>query len=87
MKNESLTSLIILLVLFFVLPYLFKLLGQYTLGSKGLEKRAPEDEEQELQAPREEPPGHPEKYQQPSKPFEQSGRDTVSNRPINPRWF
>lgn len=87
MRENSFTSLIILLVLFFVLPSLLKLLGQYTLGSKGLEKREPEGEETEPQAPNEPMPGRPEKPQPMRNPMEDVGRSTINNEPIHPKWF
>ncbi|HNY64344.1 MAG TPA: hypothetical protein PKM41_02830 [Deltaproteobacteria bacterium] len=87
MKNDSFTSLIILLVLFFVLPSLFKLLGQYTMGSKGRQESGSADEEGDPTNPREEMPVHPEQHQPPRNPLEGSGRTTISNKPIHPRWF
>lgn len=85
MKDNSFTSLIILLVLFFVLPSLFKLLGQYTLKSKGPGRA--EDEEVEPQPPGETIPGHPEKVEPLSQPEQQTGRTAISNKPIHPGWF
>jgi hypothetical protein len=87
MKDSSFTSLIILLFLFFVLPSLFKLLGQYTLGSKGLEKRPSEDKEHEPQVPGETMPGHPDIPQPPGRSTEERVRGPVSNEPIHPKWF
>ena len=85
MKDNSFTSLIILLVLFFVLPSLFNLLGQYTLKSKGPGRA--EDDEGEPQPPGETIPGHPEKVEPLSPPEQQTGRTTISNKPIHPGWF
>jgi hypothetical protein len=85
--KDSFTSLIILLVLFFVLPSLFKLLGQYTLGSKGIEKREPTEEEAEPQESREAMPGHPEKIEPVSSPLDGQRPRTISNKPIHPKWF
>ncbi len=46
MHSDSMLSLIILVVLFFVLPSLFKILGKYTLGTKDQKER--DDEEGEV---------------------------------------
>jgi hypothetical protein len=87
MRENSFTSLIILLVLFFVLPSLFKLMGQYTLGSKGLEKREQEDREAEEPMPRQTMPGHPERFEPTRSPGEDLGPRELDNRPIHPKWF
>lgn len=87
MRDNSFVSLIILLVLFFVLPSLFKLLGQYTMSSKGAGRREQEDGEGEPGVPGETIPGHPEKVQPPRPPLEESGKTAISNEPIRPKWF
>lgn len=87
MKDNSFTSLVLLLVLFFVLPSLFKLLGQYTLKSKGPGKTEEEDEETSPRTPGETITGHPEKVEPMSPAEQQTGRTVVSNKPIHPRWF
>jgi hypothetical protein len=87
MHDNSFTSLIILLVLFFVLPSVFKLLGQYTLKSKGLDRQGHEDEESEVPMPRETIPGHPEKIEPMRGPREENSQRAMDNTPIHPRWF
>jgi hypothetical protein len=87
MKGQFI-QLIVLLVLFFVLPTLFKLLGQYTLGSKGQVKSEPgEDMEAGPQSPRDEVPGHPERVGPPGSPAAGPRQGALSNKPIRPRWF
>ena len=83
MKDDSLYSLIILLVLFFVLPSVLKLLGRYTMRSKNVPRREEESQEYPIsgegQAPYQEhfPASHD---------AEMSGQ-SVPNEPIHPKWF
>ncbi|MBN1637188.1 MAG: hypothetical protein JW920_11770 [Deltaproteobacteria bacterium] len=85
MKDNSFISIFILLILFFVLPAILKLVGQYTLKSKkGL------SEEEEIQAePHQEEFGQ---YMDEKKPVGDldimvSDKPQVHNKPIKPKWF
>ena len=83
MGNDSFFSIVILLILFFVLPSVLKLLGRYTLGSKDAGKTG-EDRMHEF--PGEEPAPYGESYPA------HSGNDTykgpeISSKPIHPKWF
>ncbi|VFU16415.1 conserved hypothetical protein [anaerobic digester metagenome] len=83
MGNDSFFSLVILLILFFVLPSVLKLLGRYTLDSKDAGKKREE-------------PGHVLPGEEPA-PYREDfpahgGYDTykgpeISNKPIHPKWF
>lgn len=84
MGKDSLTSLLILLVLFIVLPSALKLLGQFTMSSKNPDRKGPP--EPEVRLPEEDG------YEYPAEPsihhdYERLQKDTFSNRPIHPRWF
>lgn len=89
MENHSLTSLILLLVLFFVIPSALKFLGKYTASTKD----AGRDEED---APRPRTSEVPEKIfpryetKDPDHPGGspvKSERPHISNEPIRPKWF
>jgi hypothetical protein len=87
MKLHNL-QLIALLVLFFVLPSLFKLLGRYTLGSKDLERRDQgEDSASEAPESRDALEGRPEGVQPPGGPAAGPRQGEPSSKPIHPRWF
>ncbi|MFA5653429.1 MAG: hypothetical protein WDA72_04890 [Desulfomonilia bacterium] len=83
MRNDSFSSIIILLILFFVLPSVLKLLGRYTLGSKDIGKNG---EEPGHGFPGEEPASYREDFPA------HGGYDTyegpeISSKPIHPKWF
>ncbi len=84
MDKQSLTSLILLLVFFFVVPSLLKLLGKYTLNSKG--GRRDEEDPGEITIPRETIPGHPEVFH-PENGVHGEEHPAISNEPIHPKWF
>jgi len=89
MEDHSFTSLILLLVLFFVIPSVLKFLGKYTMSTKdapGDGESTPRPRTSEIPEkifPRYEERGqdHPR-----SSPAE-SERPHITNEPINPRWF
>lgn len=78
-KSQSLLFIVFILI-FFIVPPLLKLLGQYTLGSKKPKDTLPPDDH-----PMEELPGayHDEDRREGIRP----GAPEVHNKPINPRWF
>lgn len=84
MDKQSLTSLILLLVFFFVVPSVLKFLGRYTLSSKGEQRK--EEDTGETRTPGEVIPGHPEVFH-PGNGLHDAERLIVSNEPINPKWF
>jgi hypothetical protein len=83
--NGSFLSIIILLVLFVVLPSLMKLLGQYTLSSKGLERKPQQQDEEEL--PPEEKIREYMEGTQAKRTYDSMDKPAISNKPITPRWF
>lgn len=83
MRNDSFFSLVILLILFFVLPSVLKLLGRHTLGSKDAGKI---EEGRMHEFPGEEPAPYREDFPA------HGGYDTYegpepSSKPIHPKWF
>jgi hypothetical protein len=77
----SFLSIIILLVLFVVLPAAMKFLGQYTLSSKGLDKKQQDEERTPEEKIREYMEGPPTQHDY------NMDKPAVSNKPITPRWF
>ena len=82
-NNGSFLSIIILLVMFVVLPSVMKLLGQYSLSSKGVERKQQQDEEMSPEEKiREYMEGPPTQRSNDS-----MDKPAISNKPITPRWF
>jgi len=77
-EKNSIVSLIILLLIFFVAPTILKLLGQHTLKNK---QDLHHDEEENITA--EEDEGE-DLWQEPTEMFPISD---ISNKPIKPKWF
>ncbi len=79
-NNDSFLSILILLVLFFVLPPVLKLLGRYTLNSK---------EQAERPEPLASAPADPADYSGhfTSESGLHAGEAGHSYKPINPKWF
>lgn len=80
MNGDSLISLLILLFLFFVLPALLKLLGQFMAQGREEEEgadEAPADDWHEGKSPHE----HETAFHEEHRPRE------IENKPIKPRWF
>jgi hypothetical protein len=89
MENHSFTSLILLLVLFFVIPSALKFLGKYTMSTRDAQRN-------EEDAPRPRIPEIPEKIfpryegkdqDYPGSSPENAERPHITNEPINPKWF
>jgi len=85
MKDNSFISIFILLILFFVLPAILKLVGQYTLKSK---KGLPEEEEIQAE-PQQEEFGQYKEEQEHVHDLDimVSDKPEVHNKPIKPKWF
>ncbi len=83
MGNDSFFSIVILLILFFVLPSVLKLLGRYTLGSKDIGKPG---EEHGREFPGEEPAPYREDFPAHGGYDTYEGPET-SSKPIHPKWF
>ena len=84
MNDDSIFSLIMLLALFFVLPAVLRLLGQYTSKSRNAQKR--EEEGDIYQASGNEPPSYREEL--PSRTgYDDYDHSAAANKPIHPRWF
>lgn len=84
MDKQSITSLVLLLVFFFVVPAVLKFLGRYTLNSKGEQRE--EQDPAEIMIPGETMPGHPEVFHPDSHTHDEE-HSIVSSEPINPKWF
>lgn len=89
MENHSFTSLILLLVLFFVIPSVLKFLGKYTAST-----RDERSDGEEIPRPRtsEVPekifPRYEGKDQaQPASLPANTEQPRITNEPINPKWF
>lgn len=84
MDKNSLVSLLILFVMFFVLPSLMKRFGKYTLSTRDQQK----DDHGGIGLPpaEEAPPEHREEGR-----WGMTGRENtptvVSDEPIHPKWF
>jgi len=83
MRDHSFTSLLILLVLFFVLPSVLKFIGQYTLRSKNASR---EDIEMETNNTVKDQTESMEEYHSRER-LDFHDSQPVSDRPINPKWF
>lgn len=79
-KSQSLIFIVFILI-FFIVPPLLKLLGQYTLGSKKPTVPPPPEG-----PPLEEVPGG-EYHDEDRHEAIGNGAPEVHNKPINPRWF
>jgi len=89
MGHDSIISLLILLAVFFIVPYILKYLGQYTLGSRQRPEETPphgheyEDDAQRLDEPLDNVDIH-----QDTEDYERMTRKSaIQNKPIKPRWF
>ncbi len=83
MRNDSFFSIVILLILFFVLPSVLKLLGRYTLGSKDAGKNG---EDRIPEFPGEEPAPYREGFPAHGG-YDMTERPEISSKPIHPKWF
>jgi hypothetical protein len=83
MGENSIVSILILLVLFIGLPALLRRLGQYTAASKPplREEERPKDSvhPDPIREYLEEPPMRDD--------YVQPGKDSFTNKPITPKWF
>ncbi len=89
MEDNSFTSLILLLVLFFVIPSALKFLGKYTMSTKEARRDA-EDAPRPLspEVPEKIFPGHEGRERdRPGNGPVRSERPHITNEPINPKWF
>jgi len=89
MGHDSIISLLILLAVFFIVPYILKYLGQYTLGSRQRpEETPPQGHEYEDDAQRLDEPLDNVEIHQDTEDYERMTRKSaIQNKPIKPRWF
>ncbi|MBN2298414.1 MAG: hypothetical protein JXM72_07460 [Deltaproteobacteria bacterium] len=83
MRDNSFTSILILLVLFIILPSVLKFIGQYTLRSKNTAGKDARTEmadgvQDQGETMEEYPSGNHALFHD---------RQPVDNRPITPKWF
>ncbi len=88
MGRDSIISLLILFAVFFIVPYVLKYLGQYTLGSKQMDEHRPlqRHENEEIQIP-DESPYHMDIQQDTEDYSRMTKISAIQNKPIKPRWF
>ncbi|HQG32514.1 MAG TPA: hypothetical protein PLA83_11355 [Deltaproteobacteria bacterium] len=89
MENQSFTSLILLLILFFVIPSVLKFLGKYTMSTKDAQRDGEDaPRPRTLEIPEKIFPRYEGKEQDhPRSGPSESERPYITNEPINPKWF
>jgi len=80
--GDSFISFIILIVLFFILPSVLKMLGKYTMNSKesGMNEMETEEDKPSVHMSDLFETRHKHEY-------EIQERPEISNKPIEPKWF
>lgn len=89
MDNNSFTSLILLLILFFVIPSVLKFLGKYTMSTKDAQRNEEDDVSPRIpEVPEKIFPKYETREQaRPESSHANDERPLITNEPINPKWF